>query len=207
MTTEEFRRKMKDSMPITQLGIKHTQHCRVLPNRRELIRHFPKRAVVAEIGVAFGKFSRTILDHAQPRELHLVDAWAGERYGDGHACVTKDFAEDIAVGRVEIHKGLSIEILPTFAPDTFDWVYIDTNHSFPTTLSELEHSSRIVRPEGRISGHDFCTGNPVAAKPYGVVEAVTAFCKAEDWGFEFLTLESSGHFSFSIRRLSCFTTG
>lgn len=28
------------------------------------------------------------------------------------------------------------------------------------------------------------------------------FCKEYDWGFEYLTMESSGHFSFSLRSLA-----
>ena len=202
MATEEYRRKLKASMPITQLEIEHTEHCRLLPNRRELLRVLPKNGLVAEVGVAFGQFSRAILDLAQPRELHLIDAWIGERYGGGYDHVTTEFADEIAEGRVIINRGQSTAVLPTYSSDTFDWVYLDTNHSFPTTLSELEQSSGVVRADGRITGHDFCTGNPVAGKPYGVVEAVTAFCKEKGWGFEYLTVESSGHFSFSIRRLS-----
>ncbi len=200
METAQQRRKLKEQMPQTRLDMVHTRSCTLLPDRNVMLDHMPRHARVAEIGVAFGDFTREILTRCQPERLYLVDAWQSARYAAGLARIEEDLAAQIAAGLVRIRRGLSTEVLREFAPASLDWVYIDTNHSYPTTLAELELCDRIVAPGGRIAGHDFCTGNVVDAVPYGVVEAVTRFCKDRNWQFEYLTVESRGHFSFCLRR-------
>ncbi len=201
MDTAQKRREIKDQMQQTRLDLVHTQSCVVLPDRNVMLDHMPKAARVAEVGVAFGDFSKQILARCAPQRLYLVDAWTSERYAAGLDLIQEAFAAEIAEGKISIHRGLSTEVLGDFAPDSLDWVYIDTNHSYKTTLAELELCENIVVPGGRIAGHDFCTGNVIDAVPYGVVEAVTRFCKDYNWQFEFLTVESRGHFSFCIKRI------
>ena len=201
MKTAQERRKIKDAMQQTRLDLLHTQNCRVLPNRNVMLDLMPKGERVAEIGVAFGEFSEEILRRCEPKRLYLVDAWATKRYRDGLQKIQENYADLINDKKVIVLKGLSTDVLKDFQPDALDWVYIDTNHSYGTTLSELELCHKIVTPCGRIAGHDFCTGNVVDAIPYGVVEAVTKFCKDYDWQFEFLTVESRGDFSFCLKRI------
>jgi len=201
MKTSKERREMKDRMQQTRLDLVHTQSCSVLPNRFAMLDRMPKKSRVAEIGVAFGEFSKEILQRCDPDVLFLIDAWATERYRAGLETIEDDLSDLIKKGKVKILKGLSTTVLGDFGPHTFDWVYLDTNHSYDTTLAELELCNSIVARGGRISGHDFCTGNVIDAVPYGVVEAVTKFCKDRNWQFEYLTVESRGHFSFCIMRL------
>ncbi len=196
------RREKKSSMAVTNLELRHTENCKLLTNREMLLDLMPKDAVVAEVGAAFGDFSREILQRCSPKQLHLVDSWASKRYQIGLDTIKQNLADDISAGRLKIHQGLSTDMLPTFDDGVLDWVYIDTNHTYETTLEELLISDRKVSETGRIAGHDFCTGNVVDAVPYGVVEAVTKFCKDKDWQFEYLTVESHGHFSFCLRRLN-----
>ncbi len=200
METEAERRAIKSRMMHTQLGLKHTQECTLLPDRLYLLDRMPKGANVAEIGVAFGDFSREIRQRCRPNKLHLIDVWGSERYQEGLNAIRTEFSADIARDAVEIHVGLSIDVLSQIAPGTFDWAYIDTNHTYDTTLSELLLCEKIVGDRGRLAGHDFCTGNVVGAIPYGVVEAVTQFCKERGWQFEYLTVESHGHFSFCLKK-------
>ncbi|MGR3344943.1 MAG: class I SAM-dependent methyltransferase [Paracoccaceae bacterium] len=201
MKTAQERGKIKDAMQQTRLDLIHTQNCQVLPDRNVMLDLMPTGAKVAEIGVAFGDFSKEILQRCAPNVLYLIDAWSTKRYREGLKKIQEDYADLIADNKVIVRQGLSTEVLKDFEPDTLDWVYIDTNHSYATTLSELELCQKIIAPGGRIAGHDFCTGNVVDAIPYGVVEAVTKFCKDHKWQFEFLTVESRGHFSFCLKRI------
>jgi len=201
MDTPAKRREIKDQMPQTRLDLVHTGSCTLLPDRHEMLRRMPANSRVAEIGVAFGDFSEMILATCKPKLLYLVDAWSSERYRDGLRQIQENFADLIEDETVIVMQGLSTEVLGDLAPSSLDWVYIDTNHSYQTTLSELELCDELVAPGGRIAGHDFCTGNVIDAVPYGVVEAVTKFCKESNWQFEFLTVESRGHFSFCLKRL------
>lgn len=191
-----------NNAPAIELEEIHTQNCRVLPTRMHLLDYLPKGGVVAEIGVAFGEFSKEILKRNKPRKLHLVDAWGRDRYRDGLDQILEQFSNEIASGAIEVNRGLSIERLPEFSNDYFDWVYIDTSHSYPATRDELRISALKVKPDGFIAGHDFTSGNPVSAVSYGVIEACNEFCVKEGWEYAYLTLEPSGHFSFALRKLA-----
>lgn len=196
------RRELKNAMARVTLERRHTAGCELLPDRAHLLDEMPKGAVAAEIGVAFGDYTREIMNRTDPARLFLIDAWATERYREGLAKIRSDWAGEIDAGRIVIEQGLSTDVLPTLAPGSLDWAYIDTNHAYQTTLEELELCRTLVKPGGRIAGHDFCTGNVIDAVPYGVVEAVAKFCHDHDWGFRFLTLETRGHFSFCLEALA-----
>ena len=188
-------------MPHCELTREHTHGCIVLPNRLALLEALPRNAVVAEIGVAKGDFSQSILELAKPSRLHLVDAWQATRYRSDQDEVQKRFAREMASGQVVVNRGISTEVLPTFEDHYFDWVYIDTNHSYETTAEELRICRKKVKPDGHIAGHDFCTGNVVAPLVYGVIEACFEFCLKDDWKFEYLAFAADGHFSFCLKSL------
>lgn len=201
MQTKEERQKLKSAMPVARLGVQHTENCRVLPNRGELLYRLKNGGVVAEIGAAFGDFTSEILQRNKPRQLHLIDSWESDRYKAGLEGIKEKFESQLEAGSLVLNQGLSIERLPTFDDGFFDWVYIDTNHSFGTTWKELQLCAKKVKENGRIAGHDFCTGNVVDPVPYGVVEAVTKFCHDYSWQYEYLTVEHHGHFSFCLKRM------
>ena len=77
------RAKIKKDMPVTKLELSHTEACRVLPDRTELLRHLPRNGVAAEIGAAFGDYTSEIMEINRPQILHLVDVWSSDRYRAG----------------------------------------------------------------------------------------------------------------------------
>ena len=166
-----------------------------------LVERLQKGGVVAEIGVAFGEFTDEILLRAQPRRLHLIDAWSSPRYQEGLDTIKRRHIGEVETGRIVINQGLSTEQLATFDDAYFDWVYIDTDHTYETTSAELRLARRKVKQGGRIAGHDFTSGNCVTPWPYGVIEACNEFCMQNDWAYEWLTLEPHGHFSFALFEL------
>ena len=201
MQTAAQRRELKNSMARVTLERRHTLGCELLPDRNVLLDLLPRGGVVAEIGVAFGDYTRAIIERSTPDKLYLIDAWSTDRYRAGLDNIRSEHADAIVKGEVEIRQGLSTDVLGGLPPELFDWVYIDTNHSYVTTLAELELCAKLVKPGGLIAGHDFCTGNVIDAVPYGVVEAVAKFCHDREWGFRYLTLETRGHFSFCLQAL------
>lgn len=194
----ENRRLYKNSMFSHAVGSIHTDRCVVLPDRTELLRKIFSGGVVAEIGVAFGDYTAEIMSINKPSRLHLVDAWDSERYQAGLQSIKDKFASEIGAGSVVINQGYSTDVLETFPDGYFDWVYIDTDHSYETTYKELILSSRKVKRGGQIAGHDFCTGNVVKPVPYGVIEACNRFCVEEGWRYQYLAMASGGHMSFSL---------
>lgn len=198
---ESFKHEEAD-MPYVLLEDRHIANLRVVLNRNALLQALPPDAIVAEIGVASGDFSKRILRFAKPSRLHLIDAWDDDRYHSGlEQVVTDKMNGEIESGRVSIHRGYSTTILPTFPDHYFDWVYLDTDHTYETTRDELQLLANKVKPGGIIAGHDYITGDWKMRNRYGVVEAVNEFCVENGWELVFSTYETHRHLSFGIREM------
>lgn len=189
-------------LPKVELETAHTAHCTVLPNRLALLEKMPGGGNVAELGVDKGDFSQKILDLNRPAKLHLVDAWDTVRYGEDKAqLVQKKFEQQVAAGALQLNRGYSTERAADFPDRYFDWIYIDTNHSYRTTYEELRAYAPKMKPGGIIAGHDFVTGNWLSGLRYGVREAVHEFCVEYRWEFVFITMEIGDNPSFAIRKI------
>jgi hypothetical protein len=160
--------------------------------RAEMLKRLlPRGSVGAELGVFRGEFSATILRAIQPRELHLVDPWDvayGANYpnwGDyteqGALTTALAYAETLsrtssAGGtKVVIAKDYSLTWLPSKPDAYFDWIYIDSTHTYEDTTNELVLCARKVKPDGVICGHDFAIGRH--EYHHGVFRAVTEFVR------------------------------
>jgi hypothetical protein len=192
----------ENTMPTNELGMRHLQNVQVVDNRQTFLNKLPKNAIVAELGVDKGDFSEFILDITQPKKLHLIDAWDTERYHDGLAVnVQNKFKNKLDDKTIEIHRGYSTDWLVKFDDNYFDWVYIDTNHSYETTAAELAICQYKVKPGGIIAGHDYALGLPGYTFRYGVVEAVNEFCVKNNWEIIYLTHESHRMISYALRKI------
>ena len=197
-----FKQKSAE-VPKFELDKRHIANLKVLLDREELLELMPKNGVVAELGVNKGEFSEKILSICQPQKLHLVDIWGSERYNqDIRKSVEKKFEKEISAGKVEINLGLSSDVVEKFSDNYFDWIYVDTDHTYQTTKAELEKYQSKIKPGGIIAGHDYILGNFEGMMKYGVKEAVYEFCKNHDWEIIHLTMENNIPPSFAIRRIS-----
>ena len=188
--------------PRTALEPSHVAPCTVLVDREALLAHLPHGGVVAEVGVDHGAFSQRILEATRPSHLHLIDVWGSERYHDGlFELVTDTFRPQTEAGEATIHRALSVDAAARFPASTFDWVYLDTDHSYETTRDELRAYAPLVKPEGLIAGHDYVMGNWGSGYRYGVMEAVHEFCAAEGWALRYVTASLTEKASFAIQRL------
>lgn len=181
------------------LNQKNIENLKVILNREILLKFLPKNGITAEIGVDKGDFSKKIISLTHPKKLFLIDTW-----GSGIIkmnFVKNRFQNEINSGTVVIKRGFSEIELEKVENGYFDWVYIDTTHSYNQTLKELELCRLKVKDNGIIAGHDYCQGNINRALPYGVVQAVNQFCMKNNWEFIFLTHETDRKLSFAIRRI------
>ena len=161
-----------------------------------------KNSIIAEIGVDHGEFSKKILQICKPQKLHLIDLWGSERYHSGlRKLVEGKFRNEINKGIVEINVGLSTVVVNNFKDNYFDWVYIDTAHSYDVTKSELKKYRKKIKQSGFIAGHDFVIGNWNDRIRYGVIDAVYEFCVKNNWEFIYLTMDYKESISFAIRRI------
>lgn len=192
-----------DSIPRVKLGRENLAGCQLLLDREELLTVLPSGGVVAELGVDQGAFSAAILGRNQPEQLHLVDIWGDARYNEGKALQVRErFAPELASGRVQITRALSLEAADRFADETFDWIYIDTDHSYATTIAELRTWAPKVKANGFIAGHDYTMGNFPIGYKYGVIEAVAEFCVEARWKLSYLTADFTESNSFAISRIA-----
>ena len=199
---KDYWEKVLDEIPNYKLKDKHIRNTRLITTREQLLKLLPMGGIVAELGVDEGKFSEMILKINKPKKLHLIDFWGSKRYNQNkRKSVEKKFKKEISNTTVEINLGLSTQVVNKFEDDYFNWIYIDTSHSYKMTIEELESYSRKVKKNGFIAGHDYITGNWRGMVKYGVIEAVYEFCAKHDWEIVFLTSEIGESPSFAIKRI------
>jgi hypothetical protein len=185
-----------------QLQRQNIQNLKTILNREDLLGSLPVNKVVAEIGVDKGEFSELILKITTPEKLYLIDAWEGGRYSSNLKGIVEDkFKDEIAKGLVQVNVGYSIQVLSTFPDFYFDWVYLDTDHSYEVTKNELAILKTKVKPQGIIAGHDYISYDWVGNHKYGVIEAVNEFCVNENWEIIYLTAETNQYRSYAIRKI------
>ena len=196
------RSKILSEIPKFSLNKIHCDSASLVLNRNELIKKMAPNGIVAELGADSGKFSLEIVNVANPKKFIIVDAWNTERYGDDKAKgVAELFDEKINTGQVEIIRSLSVPAAEQFAENYFDWIYIDTDHSYKTTLSELHAYERTIKNGGYICGHDYVMGNWASGYKYGVIEAVAEFCVTKNWKIAYLTADFTENNSFAICKI------
>lgn len=196
----ENAKKLEETLPKIDLTKEHIKNLKILTDKTALLDIFPKHSVAAEIGVSRGEYTEKILSIVQPRQLHLIDSWGSEPY-QFKKLVEDRFKKEIQSGQVIICQGISTDILEKKDDRMFDWVYIDTDHSYETTAKELELCRTKVKKGGIIAGHDYVTGFWNLNLRYGVIEAVHEFCVKYNWEMIYLTIEHHRHLSFAIREM------
>ena len=178
------------------------EDARLVADVFELLDRMPKNSVVAEIGVAAGGLSKQILRRNNPRKLYLIDPWdvsdVTEYSESSFNKLKSELRSEIESGIVELKRGYSYNILPTFPSDSLDWIYVDGAHDYDSVKKDLEQCYAIVKSGGIIAGHDYVRWVSPTAR-YGVVEAVNEFANKTRSNFVFLTNQLDKHDSFALQ--------
>jgi len=188
-------------IPVHDLSDIHVRNAKLVANRTELLKALPSHGVVAELGVNRGDFSREIIAVSAPSKLHLVDIWGDSKDDREKQKTVEGIIEKMpAESAGRIHLGFSTEVGKGFDDGYFDWIYIDTDHTYRTTIAELELYKTKVTEGGIIAGHDYARTNWLGVVRFGVIEAVHEFCVKNNWEIIYLTAEINNP-SFAIRKL------
>ena len=146
----------------------------MIKTRDDITNILPANSIGCEIGVFEGEFAEQLLSSEKFNKLYLVDIFSGKasnfnkHYEDSsvlYDIVKNKFSND---KRVEVIKEDSISFLKS-TNIKFDFIYIDTIHSYDFLIQELEAAHNIINKHGYICGHDYCSTFE------GVIRAVQEF--------------------------------
>jgi hypothetical protein len=162
--------------------------CRVFASRNELLLAVPGDARGLEVGTYRGDLARFILSRMNPRELHVLDI--------DYTHFDKDLLKD---QRLHSHQGWSIDLIPRFDDSSFDWIYIDADHSYNATLRDARLASSKVKPGGLLIFNDFAHIDPFMGR-YGVHRAVVDFMCETEWPMHSFAFQPAGLYDVALRR-------
>jgi hypothetical protein len=137
----------------------------------------------AEIGVEQGKFSESLCRANPGVWLACIDPWQTyTRYLDHVSQPKLDGFYHEALARLapfgcEIIRKYSMEAVRQFEPLSLDFVYIDGNHEFEYVVNDIIEWSKVVRPGGIVSGHDY-RRDKADRIPFHVIQATQAYADA-----------------------------
>lgn len=141
-----------------------------------------KYKICAEIGVQHGDFSRHLLN-SNLEKLYLIDCWQHQTKYVDVANVQQQYQDEIYNSvitkfkndkRVQIIKGFSLSVCREFPINYFDFVYLDSDHSYDHISKEIKKWYKKVKPGGMIAGHDYVDGI-INNTEFGVKKAVDEF--------------------------------
>jgi len=116
-----------------------------------------------EIGSWFGAGSTQIIANFS-KELDCIDHWQGNENESMKNTVRttdvfKRFLENTNKfnGRVKPIKGSSQDICPLLEKAKYDFIFIDGDHRYSSTVKDIKSTLPLLKPGGILAGHD-CEG-------------------------------------------------
>lgn len=178
--------------------------------RFEMIAELPVGMIGVEVGVQRGVFAAQMLC-TRIKQLHLVDCWRPTPNGsadpanideggheENYRFTLNRFLYNIAEQRVVVHRATSIQAAARFSESSFDFVYLDADHSYAAVLTDLEAWAKTIKPGGCLMGHDYVDDEASRRMGFGVVAAVDEFCRRHPW--EIVAVTNEEWPSFQLRR-------
>lgn len=133
-----------------------------------------------EIGVRYGTFSAYVLKHWQCLRWCMVDAWKPLPDSIDATQTTQEECDDwyrrtIKAMRswktkTRILRMMSVEAVKWFVDETFDFIYLDAGHTYPSASEDLHIWWPKLRPGGVFAGHDFFNGHVENKRPVVATE-------------------------------------
>lgn len=119
-----------------------------------------------EIGVFYGSniISFAQSDYAKPgAQIHGIDPWIDysqyDEYKGQQMTIYDTFKKNVTEAKlddvIQVHRGFSRDIIPTFKDDYFDIIYIDGNHEPQYIVEDAVLSFRKLKVHGYLIFDDY----------------------------------------------------
>lgn len=184
-------------------------NCRVLSTREDVLKLLPKQMVVAEIGVAYGEFSRQIIDNTNPIKFYAIDYFKGDEFWGRNTFsenklshidyIKQQFKVEIDKGIFHIEQGLSWDVLNNFEDNFFDYVYLDAGHDYESVKKDIHVLLKKIKNGGIIQFNDYLLYDWVSNLPYGVVRAVDELLQNKQHEVLYYCLNTAGFNDIVVR--------
>ena len=193
---------MNQNVLTYELSNKHTSSARLYANRNDALNDWPKNAIIAELGVAFGDYSEKILKVTKPRLFDAYDLFMFHKsiIAMGRQTVTifqgqthrnyyeKRFAKYILEGKLRVFEGDGKKQMRNRDEQFYDVIYIDANHNYDNVKKDTEIATRCLKREGILVFNDYIMFDHKSNKQYGIVPVVNALCVLDGWRVRYFAL-------------------
>lgn len=183
-------------LPYTLMQI-HVEDARLFADRIEMLKSFSSRQglTIAEIGVAYGDFSESILDILIPKSFHAYDVFTFHNHpvvwgkktedtlkGLSHrSFYEKRFAKGIDAGHVLVFEGDSSTEMEKQEDGAYDIIYIDGDHRYDGVYRDALVSMRKLKADGFLIFNDYIYFDHIAGYHYGIIQVVNDLCVNHGW--------------------------
>ncbi len=150
---------------------------------------------ICELGVAKGDSLWPLICYAYPKYALAIDVWdeeamsyfSQERHDNNYARVQQIFSKvkEWAGTDMDIVKGDHSILVDNYEDESFDYIYIDSDHRYEQTVRDIAQWWPKVKKGGILAGHDYNARN----KEYGVIQAVDEFVKDNNLEYFHVTSE------------------
>jgi disulfide oxidoreductase YuzD len=196
------------------LAPRHLAGARLFANREALIASLPLApgGTIAEIGVAHGEFSEFLLAQLAPETLIAFDFFnmheAGFIWGKDtrqllHGMNHLEFYTHRFRSRgdqVVTEPGVSYLTLAKYPDRTFDMIYVDAGHDYPSVKRDADLALDKVKSDGFLVFNDYIMYDHLVGEPYGVVQVVNQIIVEQDLAVYGLALERRLFCDIAFRR-------
>jgi hypothetical protein len=194
----------------------HVEGARLFADRIEMIKSFSScpGATIAEVGVAYGDFSESILDILNPKAFHAYDVFQfhntpvvwGEKTeetlkGLSHrSFYEKRFAKGVDAGQVLVFEGDSATEMEKREDGTYDIIYIDADHNYDGVYKDAMVSIRKLKPDGFLIFNDYIYFDHIGGYYYGIIQVVNDLCVNHGWEITHFAFHQQMFCDVAIRR-------
>ena len=171
--------------------------------------------VICEIGVQMGLNFKNMITENTIKAV-AIDSWTNTgtigQNDSNYSSIELDNQYNTVVdmfkddNRVSIIRNYSLESSKLFDNETFDFIYIDADHTYDAVLSDLEHWYPKLKIGGVISGHDYIDGDYTVSighlVRFGVMDAVSEFLKKYRIDEDNFHISTEQYASFFITKIN-----